>query len=819
MSQPIFRISKLSCSYSHKDQDRVLYIEDLEIPRGNIVFLLGASGSGKSTLLETLGLMNDTFADGSVEFYPEPNHAAIRLEDLWYQSNSSGLADIRKKHYSFIFQNTNLMEHFTAYENICLAPMIQSGDKFGASIEDAKVLMEKVNIPEAQVGLDTLSMHLSGGQKQRVTFVRALISDHTVLFCDEPTGNLDERNAYELMRLIKSSMNENKTVIIVSHDIRLAMEFADQIICISKDEGDQSSSIVSRNIFRRHEWSSLDEHGKERFKLRVLEAYDKVTDLYKNDVVKETGQKLNADLNYAKLFKLKEGRILRGKNRRNAAVITCLLLFTFIALGFANGALAYLQKKLNDPFVSWMTMGVPAMRTGESGDVVDVMNVLNADTTRKKMNINSVSGFTEYTLRFKTTDQSKARTIRGRTVSPGIDLIIKDVFKEGNVISGEPFKYQKDFGVVCSKKMLVDLGLSDSIGFVYMEKKFQHAWLDSSIVIAVPLPVRAVVQELPGKIDFLTTDYFYNALRQTPPNPFDIRDKDDIRIFIRADETKAKQLADAVEQNLLSTSIPGAEIIVNEPEAHKASNMTGFDIVVQFLGSDFKMSSVDSLGFELMKLPEIVAMGNDAMRIYAYDSFDEDFTGKYSYTGISMNLNSLSQVRELRDFVFNSFNEDSGGAIIEIDITKVREKENYYFMSNITRLISWLLIFFASLCIGLFLYNMLNTHLSKVKPTLGTFKAFGLNDKSMRRIYIFIIFRFLLVSMLIALGCSYGIGVLINQYTASSSTMEEGNTYFNLIQTNTALTIGIIVLTTLVVSLLTIRRILSKTPGDLIYGR
>jgi len=96
MIQPAYQLSKLSCSYSHKDEDRVLYVEDLVIPRGNIVFLLGASGSGKSTLLETLGLMNDTFADGSVQFFPPGDESPIRLEDLWYQNDSSQLAEIRR---------------------------------------------------------------------------------------------------------------------------------------------------------------------------------------------------------------------------------------------------------------------------------------------------------------------------------------------------------------------------------------------------------------------------------------------------------------------------------------------------------------------------------------------------------------------------------------------------------------------------------------------------------------------------------------------------------------------------------------------------
>ena len=117
----IFSISDLICSYT--GNDKALEIKELEIPKGKLTFLLGSSGSGKSTLLETLGMMNNTIASGKINLNFQ--NEAIDLYTLWKENNESKISEIRKRHLSFIFQNTNLMENFTAYENISLSRMIK----------------------------------------------------------------------------------------------------------------------------------------------------------------------------------------------------------------------------------------------------------------------------------------------------------------------------------------------------------------------------------------------------------------------------------------------------------------------------------------------------------------------------------------------------------------------------------------------------------------------------------------------------------------------------------------------------------------------
>jgi ABC-type lipoprotein export system ATPase subunit len=816
MIQPAYQLSKLSCSYSHKDEERVLYVEDLVIPRGNVVFLLGASGSGKSTLLETHGLMNDTFADGSVQFFPPDANTSIRLEDLWYQNDAAQLAEIRRKYYSFIFQNTNLMEHFTAYENISLASMIQSEAPIGDSIERAKELMDRVNIPQSQVGLDTLSMHLSGGQRQRVTFVRALLSEHAVLFCDEPTGNLDERNAHELMRLIRESMTEDKTVIVVSHDIQLAMNFADIIVCISKEEGDKSSTIIPRNVYRRRDWEALEGDAREQFKRKVLAAYDKVTDLYRKSSGKVASGSFTDTLRYGALFRKKEGKVLNGKHLRNWWVVTGLLVFTFVALGFANGALNYLETKLKDPFVMWMTMAVPSSRTGIGSGVGDVIDDLNRDEVRREYNIRNVQAYSERVFHFRSETMERPRSCRARTVT-SVDNILKDVLSPDNLIYGSDSMGYEDMGVICSQKLLRDLGLADSVGFLPMVKRIKSTLKDTTEDVVVPIPIRAIVKELPGKYDLLVSKYFHQVY--TIVGAFDIYTKSRIQFFVHGDKKQAEQWADHVRLELANISIDSLELEVMTPEEHSFSWLKGYDVVVECYGAKRNLLPVYALGQQLMASDFRQQADLDVKLFYAFDNLNEAVKDHQLYDAISINLTSLSRVRDLRDYVFTQYNEGDTSSIIEIDITKVREKENFNFMSNMTRIISWLLIFFSALSIGLFLFNLLKMHLARVKPTLGTFKAFGLKDSAMRNIYLFVILRFVISAIVVSVAIAFGLGYLLDIVLHRFITIEEGVEYFCMIHFNTGLTLVVIVATTVSVAVLTIRNLLRQSPGDLIYGR
>lgn len=257
----IFSIKNLEAGYLPNKP--VLQIEQLNLSKNKLIFLLGKSGIGKSTMLELLGLMNNTLlSNGQTQLQFQQNNSLVDYANLWADTQSN-LAAFRNQNFSFIFQNENLMHNFTAGENICFAQMIQ-GRSFKEAKTIAMLLMDKLGIEQNKFNAGISSF--SGGQRQRLSFIRAISTDYTVLFGDEPTGNLDWQNATNLMAVLKQDMlKKNAAAIIVSHHIELALAFADQIILFTEKEIDKVDEntqaigeITSKHIYNKDDWADKE---------------------------------------------------------------------------------------------------------------------------------------------------------------------------------------------------------------------------------------------------------------------------------------------------------------------------------------------------------------------------------------------------------------------------------------------------------------------------------------------------------------------------------------------------------------------------------
>ena len=251
-----FEIKNLKCSYECKATNPkvVLQADELTIPKGEMVFIVGQSGCGKSTILETLGLMNNTIQSaGKFTIFPEEGKE-IEVTDVWQRKNNI-LSDIRKKYFSFIFQQTNLMHNFSIWENAVIPQLIKGGDKKYDDTLKQVGLQQIIDEKKENVG------ELSGGQQQRLAFVRAFMPNFNIIFGDEPTGNLDPVNADNLMKIVADEIHKgtDKTAIIVSHSPELSVKYADRIIKIHKEElqqGDTFGKIDRDSIYekRNKDW-------------------------------------------------------------------------------------------------------------------------------------------------------------------------------------------------------------------------------------------------------------------------------------------------------------------------------------------------------------------------------------------------------------------------------------------------------------------------------------------------------------------------------------------------------------------------------------
>ena len=191
-------------NYSYKNGKKVLNDISMEFEKGKFYAILGVSGSGKTTLLSLLAGLD------------EPRNGEI----LYNNQNRKvkGYENHRKSNISLIFQNYNLLNSLTIYENIMI-PLKLIG-------EDKKVIDEKVHQITKELDIESLlnkyPHECSGGQQQRVAIARALIGNPKIIIADEPTGNLDSQNSHEILSIFKK-MNENHiTIIMVSHDPLIA---------------------------------------------------------------------------------------------------------------------------------------------------------------------------------------------------------------------------------------------------------------------------------------------------------------------------------------------------------------------------------------------------------------------------------------------------------------------------------------------------------------------------------------------------------------------------------------------------------------------
>ena len=188
----------------------------VDIPRGQFTAVMGPSGSGKSTLMHLLAGLDRPTA-GTVEI---DGQDVTKMDD-------GDLTDLRRRHVGFIFQFFNLLPMLTAEENMVL-PLELAGTK--ANDGWVETLIEKIGLGDRRTHRPA---ELSGGQQQRVAIGRALVSRPTVLFADEPTGNLDSSTGEEILTLLRESVDElDQTTVMVTHDA-VAASIADRILFLA----------------------------------------------------------------------------------------------------------------------------------------------------------------------------------------------------------------------------------------------------------------------------------------------------------------------------------------------------------------------------------------------------------------------------------------------------------------------------------------------------------------------------------------------------------------------------------------------------------
>jgi len=227
MNKEIIKLSKISKKFVGSNKNiTVLKNVNLIINKGELVSLSGPSGSGKSTLLHIMALL-DQPTSGEIFF----------KKKSFTKSNDNEKDLVRKKGISIIYQQNNLLNDFTALENV-LIPLVNNGFSLKEATKKANKTLSLVNLSKR---LNHFPSELSGGEQQRVAVARALITEPDLILADEPTGSLDRKTANEIFSLFLKLKSKNRAILYATHNRELS------------NRADYKLNILDGNIIRKNE--------------------------------------------------------------------------------------------------------------------------------------------------------------------------------------------------------------------------------------------------------------------------------------------------------------------------------------------------------------------------------------------------------------------------------------------------------------------------------------------------------------------------------------------------------------------------------------
>ncbi len=243
MNKSILQTRQLCKTFSSEGQQQhVLTNLDIDIYEGDFTIIMGSSGSGKTTLLYALSGM-DTPTLGKIIFQ------GTQLQNL----NSDELAQFRKTHCGFVFQNIYLLEHMSIMDNILTAGYLVNHNK-PEIIKRAKELFQQVGLTEAI--WRKFPSQLSGGEKQRAALIRSIINKPDIVFADEPTGALNSSTGKDVLDILTNVNHNGQSIVMVTHDIKAAIR-ADRIIYL------MDGKVCGELRLNKYTEATMDERTKK----------------------------------------------------------------------------------------------------------------------------------------------------------------------------------------------------------------------------------------------------------------------------------------------------------------------------------------------------------------------------------------------------------------------------------------------------------------------------------------------------------------------------------------------------------------------------
>ncbi len=488
------------------------------------------------------------------------------------------------------------------------------------------------------------------------------------------------------------------------------------------------------------------------------------------------------DTDFKQIFFRNEFDTLKGKASRGIYALALILFFTLAALSFAIGGYKYLSKRMSNPFTNWVNLRMTRSVDEQKDNIVEMYG---SSSAREAFGLKKINTYQLYYAPFIDANLVK-RDIKGSTIDDNSEELLTEILRKDNLLRTNDLtaerKDAQKVKLIVTEKFLQDLSLPLSTEYVTLDLSDDDdppvgkKWVE--------LPIEHVVKALPNLIDFIAAvDVYqlYNSQYNSEGN------SNTLRIISPLSE---EQILDYVEKSDALYSVKSSTLGFTGKSRQQLHRLT----LKNFIDDDAKNRVIEDLN---------KATSTQSRRHYYPDDFDS--RSSFFPTDLAFIFANTKNVRSFSDSLRSTNN-------VEIDMSQIESKENFALVSRLTRFVSFALFILSLLSIIFFIDSILKTHLEKSKTNLGTFKAFGLDNKFLTGIYLKIIINFLMLALGLAL-LLVGIIVAVEQMINGTQSLLD---LFNPLILVAILSLVIFVY---LYSKKTIDKILSHTPGDLIYRR
>ena len=520
---------------------------------------------------------------------------------------------------------------------------------------------------------------------------------------------------------------------------------------------------------------------------------------------------------YQKLLLKREARELIGRRGSHLWLLVLMLVATFASIAFSEGSQNYLKYRMADPFTNWVSIARSNDDASTDNEAFNKFrDSLYLDENRERYDYRDVlismkQSFTMGHL------NGRSDFITGRFFEHLNTPLIHKVLSEDNVVKGclvdSTLLVDESMGIIITEKTAERLGYNaqslppyihywahnegaDSLGLQLKDEKF----------LPVALPILAVVKRLPNNAQMLANIHLFEQLRNGSGNaPFDFTaHKDDYQ----------RQLAFFVSEGLEEDFKQSVKKFIPDSLQQQYGIMEAGDNY-QYMRT-WKPGSIMqvNLGDASIPLEVYQTIANalsshyaDATKICQVYDFNTQKTETPRSMFLSVEFNTLNHIHEFEEFARRYH--------IQMELEQVRTMENFVAVTQMAAILSGAMVLFSIVCIIMFMVNMLQSYFQKVKRNIGTFKAFGMNGRELISVYILLLIMIVFAAVVIALLLTWTLQGILPLLGME----KDGFNYLSLWHTTTYVATAVIFAATVCTVVWVMTRLLSQTPGDLIYDR